>query len=68
MVSRLVRRVISDGKKTGEFDIDDPGAAAIAILSLCLDVPRWYHPGHRLTPQELGEFNAAAALRIAGGK
>jgi AcrR family transcriptional regulator len=66
-VSQLVRQVVADGKTTGDFDIDDPGAAAIAILSLCLDVPRWYHPGHRLSPQQLGDFNAAAALRIAGG-
>ena len=65
-VSQLVRQVIVDGISTRDFDIDDPGAAAIAILSLCLDVPRWYHPGHRLTPQKLGDFNAAAALRIAG--
>jgi AcrR family transcriptional regulator len=65
-VSQLVRQVIVDGIGTRDFDIDDPGAAAIAILSLCLDVPRWYHPGHRLTPQKLGDFNAAAALRIAG--
>jgi AcrR family transcriptional regulator len=66
MVSHLVRRVIVEGIGTRDFDIDDPGAAAIAILSLCLDVPRWYHPGHRLTPQQLGDFNAAAALRVAG--
>jgi hypothetical protein len=36
-------------------------------LSLCLDVARWYRPGYRLTPQQLGDFNALAALRIAGG-
>ena len=49
-----------------DFDIPDPGAA-IAVLSLCLDVARRYRPGHRLNPQQLGEFNAVAALRIVGG-
>ena len=24
-------------------------------------------PGYRLSPQQLGDFNAVAALRIAGG-
>ena len=24
-------------------------------------------PGYRLTPQQLGDFNAVAALRMAGG-
>jgi hypothetical protein len=46
--------------------VPDTGAATIAVLSLCLDVARWYRPGYRLTPRQLGDFNAAAALRIAG--
>jgi AcrR family transcriptional regulator len=67
-VGRIVRRVIADGISSRDFDIPDPGAAATAVLSLCLDVARWYRPGHRLTPQQLGDFNAAAALRIAGAR
>jgi AcrR family transcriptional regulator len=65
-VSRIVRQVIMDGITSGDFDVTDAGATAIAALSLCLDVARWYHAGYRLTPQQLGDFNAAAALRIAG--
>jgi AcrR family transcriptional regulator len=65
-VGQIVRQVIADGINSRDFDIPDPGAAAIAVLSLCLDVARWYRPGHRPTPQQLGDFNAAAALRIAG--
>jgi AcrR family transcriptional regulator len=67
-VGRIVRQVIADGMNSGDFDAPDPGAAAIAILSLCLDVARWYRPGYRLTPQQLGDSNAVAALRIAGGR
>ena len=66
-VSQIVRQVITDGVRSGEFDVPDAGAATIAVLSLCLDVARWYRPGYRLTPQQLGDFNAVAALRIAGG-
>ena len=66
-VSQIVRQVITDGVKSGDFDVPDAGAATIAVLSLCLDVARWYRPGYRLTPQQLGDFNAVAALRIAGG-
>jgi AcrR family transcriptional regulator len=65
-VGQIVQQVIADGLRTRDFDIADSGATAIAVLSLCLDVARWYRPGHRLTPQQLGDFNAAAALRIAG--
>jgi AcrR family transcriptional regulator len=65
-VGRIVRRVVADGVTAGEFGTDDPGATATAILSLCLDVARWYRPGHRRNPEQLGDFNAAAALRLAG--
>jgi len=60
-VGQIVRQVIADGISSGDFDVPDPGAAAIAVLSLCLDVARWYRPSHRLTPQQLGSFNAVAA-------
>jgi AcrR family transcriptional regulator len=67
-VSRILRQIITDGLKSGDFDVPDAGAATIAVLSLCLDVARWYRPGYRLTPQQLGDLNATAALRIAGGR
>jgi AcrR family transcriptional regulator len=66
-VSQILRQIITDGMKSGDFDVPDAGAATIAVLSLCLDVARWYRPGYRLTPQQLGDLNAVAALRIAGG-
>jgi AcrR family transcriptional regulator len=65
-VGQIVRQLVAEGIDSGDFDIPDAGAAAIAVLSLCLDVARWYRPGHRTTPQQLADFNAAAALRIAG--
>ncbi len=67
-IGRIVRQLIADGMDAGEFDVTDPGATATAVLSLCLDVARWYRPGYRRTPQQIGDFNAAAALRIAGAR
>jgi AcrR family transcriptional regulator len=66
-VGQIVRQVIADGIGSRDFDIPDAGAAATAVLSLCLDVARWYRPGFRLTPQQLGDLNAVAARRIVGG-
>jgi hypothetical protein len=40
-VTRIVRHVIVDGADSGELDVPDPGAATVAILSMCLDVARW---------------------------
>lgn len=67
-VGRIVRQVIADGVTSGDFDVTDPGSAAIAILSLCLDVARWYRAGYRRTPRQLGDSNTVAALRIVGAR
>jgi hypothetical protein len=65
-VDQIVRRIIADGLADGEFSVSDPGTAATAVLSLCMDVARWYRPGHRRTPEEIGEGYAEAALRVVG--
>jgi AcrR family transcriptional regulator len=65
-VDQIVRRIIADGVTEGEFEVTDPGTAATAVLSLVMDVARWYRPGGRRTPDELGEGYAEAALRIVG--
>lgn len=65
-IDRIVRAIIADGARAGEFAVTDITATATATLSLCLDVARWYYPGYRRTPQEIGETNAQAALRIVG--
>ena len=66
-VGRIVRQVVTHGVKSGDFDVPDAASATLAILSMCLDVARWYTPGYRLSPQQLGDSNATAALRIVGG-
>jgi hypothetical protein len=65
-VDQIVRRIISDGLADNEFSVSDPGTAATAVLSLCMDVARWYRPGRRRTADEIGEGYAEAALRIVG--
>jgi AcrR family transcriptional regulator len=65
-VNRIVQQILADGAEAGDFDVTDTAGAATAVLSLCLDVVRWYRPGQRRAPEEIGELNAAAALRIAG--
>jgi AcrR family transcriptional regulator len=67
-VDRIVRQVIADGVSTGEFDVTDTTGTATAVLSLCLDVARWYRPSRRRTPEQIAELNAKAALRIVGAR
>jgi AcrR family transcriptional regulator len=67
-VDRIVRQVIADGVSAGEFDVTSTAGMANAVLSLCVDVARWYRPSRRRTPEEIGELNAQAALRIVGAR
>lgn len=65
-VDQIIRQIVSDGIESGEFSMGDPGSAGTAVLSLCMDVPRWYRPNHRRSPEDIGEQYAEAALRIVG--
>jgi AcrR family transcriptional regulator len=65
-VDQIIRRIVDDGIASGEFSMGDSGTAGTAVLSLCMDVARWYRPNHRRSPEEIGEQYAEAALRIVG--
>jgi AcrR family transcriptional regulator len=65
-VDQIVRGIISEGMASGEFDVADAVVTGSAVLSLCNDIARWYRPGHRRSPDEMGELYAEVALRIVG--
>ncbi|MGY1434750.1 TetR/AcrR family transcriptional regulator [Streptomyces reniochalinae] len=62
----ILRGVLEDGVATGEFDIADIRGTALAVMSLCIDVARWFSPEGRRTPDEIGALYADLALRMAG--
>jgi AcrR family transcriptional regulator len=59
-----VRTIVEDGVKSGDFETPDHKGAALAVLSLCIDVARWYRPDGKRTPQEIGNLYADLALRM----
>jgi AcrR family transcriptional regulator len=61
-----VRAVIEDGLASGDFDVRDVGMATTAVLSLGIDIARWYRDDGRWTPDDVGDHMAALALRIVG--
>jgi AcrR family transcriptional regulator len=63
-----IRRLVARGVETGEFEVRDPRIAAAALLSLGIDLARWYRDGGRWTPDEIGEEYAAIALRIVSAR
>ncbi|WP_447036472.1 TetR/AcrR family transcriptional regulator [Streptomyces sp. DSM 118878] len=63
-----VRDIIEDGVRAGEFDVPDVPGTTLAVLSLCIDVARWFNvAGHR-TPDEVGALYADLVLRMVGAR
>ncbi|MEU3470841.1 TetR/AcrR family transcriptional regulator [Streptomyces sp. NPDC006687] len=63
-----VRRILSDGVSAGEFDVPDVPGTTLAVLSLCIDVARWFNAEGQRTPDEVGALYADLVLRMVGAR
>ncbi|MER6914674.1 TetR/AcrR family transcriptional regulator [Streptomyces sp. NPDC000594] len=63
----VVRGILHDGVETGEFDVPDLPGTTLAVLSLCIDVARWFNIRGRRTPEEVGALYADLVLRMVTG-
>lgn len=66
-VDETMLRILHEGVNDGSFHIADPDWAKIMILSLCIDVARWYRHGSRRTPAAIGVQYADLAMNLVGG-
>jgi AcrR family transcriptional regulator len=64
----VVRRIIGDGVRAGEFDVPDVPGTTLAVLSLCIDVARWFNAQGSRTPDEVGELYADLVLRMVAAE
>jgi hypothetical protein len=60
----LIEGVIRRGVESDDFSAPNVAATGRAVLSLCVDVARWYHDRRGDTPEEIGDLNAQLALRM----
>ncbi|GED87920.1 TetR/AcrR family transcriptional regulator [Streptomyces sp. 6-11-2] len=65
-VDAEVRGIIEDGVASGEFDVPDVRGTTLAVLSLCIDVARWFNLDGPRTPEEVGALYADLVLRMVG--
>ena len=65
-IERLVERQLEDGVAAGEMEVSDLRAVARALLSLSVDVARWYDPKGKETPESIGALYADLATRMVG--
>lgn len=61
-----VRDVLDEGVARGVFVLASSRTVARALVSLGIDVARWYDPAGPLTPEAIGREYADLALRMAG--
>ncbi|MQL65402.1 TetR/AcrR family transcriptional regulator [Streptomyces vinaceus] len=67
-VDAEVRGIIEDGVRSGEFDVPDVPGTTLAVLSLCIDVARWFNVDGPRTPEEVGALYADLVLRTVGAR
>ena len=52
--------------RTGVFDTPDPHMTTLALLSLGIDVARWFRDEGRWTPDQVATHYRLLALRMVG--
>jgi AcrR family transcriptional regulator len=65
-IEARVRAVISAGATAGMFYVPDLEIAALALLSLGIDVARWYREGRGWSADDIADQYAELALRLVG--
>ncbi|NLU76460.1 helix-turn-helix transcriptional regulator [Streptomyces sp. HNM0575] len=60
----ILRGVLESGCASGEFEVADVRGTTLAVMSLCIDVARWYSPSGRRSPYEIGSLYADLVLRM----
>lgn len=65
-IDHETRALVVRGVELGAFTTPNPTMATAAILSLGVDLARWFSEGHHWTPLQLADFYADASLRIVG--
>jgi hypothetical protein len=62
----VLRRILGEGLESGVFRIGDTGITANAIVSLGIDIARWYRDDGAWSPEEVAQRYTDLAMRIVG--
>lgn len=63
-IDAVVAGVLRDGVGSGEFEVADVPGTALALLSMAIDVARWYAPDVRRTPAAIETAYGDLAVRL----
>lgn len=63
-IEKLMRDALTAGIAAEVMDVTDVKGTALALLSLSIDLVRWYHPDGPVTPDDLAELHGDLAVRM----
>jgi AcrR family transcriptional regulator len=63
-IEEEMRRVVESGIARAAFRTSNPRMTALALLSLGIDVARWYRDEGEWSPEEIADYYCELALRI----
>ncbi|MFC8384862.1 TetR/AcrR family transcriptional regulator [Nocardia sp. NPDC057272] len=67
-IDRTMRELVERGNESGVFDAPDARIAGVALLSLGIDIARWYRDDGDWSPEDIAAAYAEMALRIVGAE
>ena len=67
-ITSELERVVEAGQLDGSFDVADVRMTTRSLLSLGIDVSRWYQDSGRVSPQQVADHHVHLALRIVGAR
>ena len=65
-IEEEMRAVVQSGVARGAFRSSNPRMTALALLSLGIDVARWYRDEGEWSPEEIADYYCEVALRLVG--
>ncbi|NMO01707.1 TetR/AcrR family transcriptional regulator [Gordonia sp. TBRC 11910] len=63
-ITTRLRAIVDAGVASGTFHTDDARTTTMALLSMGIDIARWYQPDGPLPPERIGTFYGDLALRV----
>lgn len=61
---KIMRDALEAGIDAGVLSVGDVKGTALALLSLSIDLVRWYHPEGQITPDQIASLHGDLAVRM----